>query len=71
MVWVKWNTALRHVSNTRTVSIDTICMLAGLLPIKLTTDESKRIYSAIHWINLRDGKAQKAKCDKRKVTLCT
>ncbi len=38
-------------------------VLAGISPIEVVADESKRVHSAAHWISLASGKALDIMCD--------
>ncbi len=51
------------ISTYRTVSTEVVCVLAGIPPIELVTDERKRIYSTTHRISPGSGKVLWVKCD--------
>ncbi len=69
MVLVLWKAVLRCISAYHTVSIEAVCILAGVPSIELAVDECKRVCSATCEISSRSGKAFWVRCDERQVTL--
>ncbi len=70
MVSVQQKAALRYVSAYRTVSRESVCVLADILLIKVVVDEPKRVYSVTRWINPKSGIALRVRHEERQVTPC-
>ncbi len=69
MVSVQQKALLSCVSAYCTVSIETVCVLAGILPIEIVADEHKKVYSVTHWIKPKSAKALRVRSEQRQVTL--
>ncbi len=69
IVLAQWTAVSRWVSTYHTVSTEAVCVLAGILPIEIATDECRRVYSATHPIDVESGKVLCVRCDERQATL--
>ncbi len=69
MVLVQRKAALRCVSAYRTIFIEAGCVLAGIPPIEIVLDKSRRVYSATHRIKPKSAKVLRVRREERQVTL--
>ncbi len=68
-VSVQRKAALRYVSAYHNVSIEAVCVLAGIPPIEIVVAECKMVYRVTHRINLKSGKALQVRREERQVML--
>ncbi len=70
MASVQQKAVLSCVSAYRIISTEMFCMLAGIPPIEIVTDERRRVYSATCRVKPKSAKALRVRCEERRVTLC-
>ncbi len=69
MVLVQQKTVLRCVSAYHTISSEAVCVLVGIPPIKIVTDERRRVYSAMRRGKPKSAKVLRVRREERQVTL--